>query len=111
MFFAFCCYIFFVFAARTELLSTPSDVYIFCSHIMYGDLGEFRTIFNIDGLAAVVFLLPFTFITKIAFSSMFTAIILSAFTEASEKLHQYLNNRKHRYSNKHHWIFRMKYRL
>ena len=40
MFFAFCCYMFFMFAAKTPLLSSEWDVYIFCSHIMYGDLRD-----------------------------------------------------------------------
>ena len=70
-----------MFSAKTPLLNTASHVYIFCSHIMYGDLRDIHTIFKIDGVAAVLFLLPFTFMTYIGLTNMFTAIILSSFCD------------------------------
>ena len=76
---------------------------------MYGDLRDIHTIFKIDGVAAVLFLLPFTFMTYIGLTNMFTAIILSSFCDVSKDLNVYLANRKESLARRHHWIYRAGY--
>lgn len=88
-FLSFCWYVYFMFGSKTELLRTMGDAYIFCLHITFADLRDVGKIVNMNEDAAVIFLLPFTFITLIFWGTMFTAIIMSAYMDASDALQDY----------------------